>query len=210
MALHTKKDFATLCGLKTKDLSVYIKRKKVIVEGDFIDDKNNFNADFLLKFSSREKKIVEIVTEPVKIVLPVVEITEKNEKKPAKSRDKLSAYELEREQKIWEIEKKEVDTRIALLKEAKMMGDSIPVDLVKGVVSQLSKAMISSFKDGADNFLIEISKRKGLSGTETAELHGALINIINQSSTNAIIESKKSIKSIVNEYSTKREVGEHD
>lgn len=50
MALYTKKEFADICGLPTKNLSTYIGRGKVIVRDDgMIDDAEGINNLFFSK-----------------------------------------------------------------------------------------------------------------------------------------------------------------
>lgn len=59
MSSKTKKEFADLCGIKTKDLSVYIMRSKVIVGSDgLIDDKNEHNIAFMANRGRKPKKAV--------------------------------------------------------------------------------------------------------------------------------------------------------
>lgn len=210
MALYTKKEFADICGVKTNYLSVPIKRGQIILTGDLIESNDAKNLAF---YKKREKpnhqpeqiipslNEIETASPPKEIKLPPPS---------SKNNGSQNIYNLDIELKQADLLKKEVDTRLALLKEEKLMGISIPTELVKNVIANLSKSMISSFKDGADNFIIEISKRKSLTGTETAELRGVLVNIINTSSTHAILESKKSLKNIVSEFSDKKEVGEHE
>lgn len=214
MALHTKKDFGLLCGLKTKDLSVYIRRGKVVLTGEYINDTDEVNAFFLQKQS--EKAIKNDVLPP-KIEektgnsnIVIAEKATKKDKTPAEKLEKLTYHQLEKESRLADIAKKEVDTRIAILKEEKLLGISIPTELVKGIISQMGKGFTSSYKDGADSFLIEINKRKNLTATETAELRGELVRIINEASIRALNETKKNMKLILSEYSESRGVGEHD
>lgn len=47
MAFLTKKEFATRCGISTKTLSTYRKRNKIIYSGEFIDDSNPVNKEFI-------------------------------------------------------------------------------------------------------------------------------------------------------------------
>lgn len=232
MAFHTKKDFADLCYLPTNALSVYIKRKKVIVKNDLINDSVAENAEFLKKMRAKGPSSAFVASDLAK------QIVEEQKEKPEKSRKKapknenldddfdvnepqntenvptdrgnLSNYQLERERLLADIAKKEVDTRLAVLKEEKMLGANIPTDLVKDVIANLTKTFISSFKDGADFFIIEISKRKSLTVQESAELKGKLIEIINNSSGKAITETRKNLKIIIDGHSVKKEVGEHD
>lgn len=59
MSSKTKKEFAEICGIKTKDLSVYIMRSKVIVGSDgLIDDKNEHNIAFMANRGRKPKKAV--------------------------------------------------------------------------------------------------------------------------------------------------------
>ncbi len=218
MALYTKKDFAGLCGVKTNYLAVLIKRGNIVLTGELIDESIDLNFSFLKK--KREEVLskdkdpaapIEIKKAP-QIKLPEVTDAEKWESVTfgKKSAGNLGTYELDKQLKFADLEKKEVDTRIALLKEEKLLGSSIPTDMVKSVFANLSKSFVSAFKDGADGFIIEISKQKNLTAVETAKIKGALIDIINQSSLKAVSESRKNLQSIINEYSNKKEVGEHE
>ncbi len=211
MALYSKKDFANLCGIKTNQLSVVISRGNIILTGDLIDETNAKNSAFLQKQREKQLKISE---SPIPKESKKENITESAPVPPVqkfkKKKNDLSIYSLDQEIKIADLQKKEVDTRIALLKEEKLIGASIPTDLVKSVISNLSKSMISSFKDGADQFIIEISKRKNLTVVESAELKGKIVEIINMCSSKAISESRKNLKNIIIEFSNKKEVGEHE
>ena len=69
MALHSKKDFAIMCGLSTGNLANNITRGKVITTGKFIDDKIEKNQFFLKKWQEKSTGRVmeaEQLTERVK------------------------------------------------------------------------------------------------------------------------------------------------
>jgi hypothetical protein len=51
MALHSKKEFAAICGLKTKNLAVYESRGKLVYTGESIDDGIEPNRSFLKKWT---------------------------------------------------------------------------------------------------------------------------------------------------------------
>lgn len=55
MSLHTKKEFATLCGLTTNKLSVYHSRNKFLLTGDLIDDTLPQNKEFLIYHSEKNR-----------------------------------------------------------------------------------------------------------------------------------------------------------
>lgn len=211
---HTRKQFCEICTIPSRHLSVLISRGTVVEKDKLFDDKNDKNASFIKK---QQEKQAGNEKEPVKKESPPepIFITEEKEKEistPGTERKNkpviLSQYDLEKKLKEADLEKKEVDIRVALLKEQKLMGEAIPTNLVKNVITVLSKSIVSSFKDGAENLLIQISKRKALTIDEVAELRGLLVNIINSANHKAVEDSKKNIKIIVQEYSSKKSAGE--
>lgn len=199
-----------MCGMNSRKLSIYIGREKVVLTGDdYINDTDEKNRLFLEKHSNKEvKEPIVKSKEPVKKDSNIDESNTESEDEqkidPAKP-----LYQIEREKKIADLEKTKAETVYKELQIAKIKGQQIPTELVKSVVSILSKSLVSAFKDGSDLMLIEISKRKKLSGTETAELKGLFTKIINESSIKAMAEARKGIKIIANDFSEKREVGEH-
>lgn len=212
--LYKKKEFAKLCGMETNALAVYIKRKKITLSGDYIDDSIEQNIDFLKK--KQEKLGIKHETKPEKPTrninseykvpeIPVSSIP--NIDDPATG---SGLHGLDKQKKALDIKKVSEEVQLLQIKKEKLQGILIPTDLVKDIIAQLSKSFISSFKDASDNFLIEISKRKTLSSTEFAELKGLLVKIINENSLKAITESKRNMKTIVSVYSEKKEVGEHE
>lgn len=102
----------------------------------------------------------------------------------------------------------QVDTRINLIKEEKLLGKLIPTELVKMVFAQHSQSLVTSFKNGADVLIMDISKRKELTRKENAELNGRLIQIINKSVDEAIKASTKLLNNIIADHTEKRERGE--
>lgn len=219
MALHTKTDFASLCGLQMKHFNTYVDRKKIVLTGEYVNDTDEANALFIEKRKKKTDKKGLSHAPLTKKNEPFNDSTDdmskmasfdQSEIKSNKSRENLTYVQLEKEKKLADLAKTEAETIYKNLQIEKVKGQNIPTDLVKNVISILSKSLISSFKDGSDSMLIEISKRKKLSGTETAELKGVFIKIINEASGKAVNEARKNIKIIANDFSEKREVGEHD
>lgn len=214
MAFHTKKEFSELCGIKTKELAVYISRGKVVMSGEYIDDKNEANASFLRKFSEKKKASFVAPSVPAPFIpeTPSV-IKEERPFIPEVPRDTSSAinpYMLERETKIAELEKKRVDIRIAKLKEDKLMGDLIPTDLVRSLIMLQSESTKFAFNEGCENLIVLIAQKKQLNATEVADIRSKLSALINKCIDNSISFSTKKLKTIVTEYSQKRDVGDHD
>jgi hypothetical protein len=209
MGRLSKKKFAELCGMPTNALAVYIRRKKIEVQNDEIDLGSEVNRLFLEKHGGKENYTPPAPKSKIKVEVPE-ETPESIEQNSTAPRTNLTLTQLEREKKLADLQKVEVDTRIAKLREEKLMGQNIPTDLVKGVVTQLSKSFVSKFKDGAENILISVSKMKGLSNEEMAKLRGELVAIINESIKNSVGDCKRAVTSIINTYSNSRQVGEHD
>lgn len=214
MALHTRKDFIDLCGISSRELSVYIKRGKVVLTGEYINDTNPSNAAFLQKFSERKNQVVSINAPQVEVYsekdepLPEESFTERSTSSaPAKQ---MSQYAIERAMKLSDLEKKKVDIRIAKLKEDKLMGDLIPTELVRTLIMTQSESTKFAFSEGCENLIVLISQKKQLSATEVADIRSKLSALINKCIDNSVSFSVKKLKTIVTEYSQKRDVGDHD
>jgi UTP:GlnB (protein PII) uridylyltransferase len=96
------------------------------------------------------------------------------------------------------------------LKEEKIRGEVIPITLTKGIVTNLSQSILTSQKDFIDYLLIRIGKEAKLSGEQMAKLRGEMIKALNETVDKAIKASQRNIKSLMYEFSVKKEVGEHD
>jgi len=201
MSNLSKKDFAALCGMPTNKLAVYIKRNKVVVDKNgFFNTKNELNSLFIAKNNK-----------------------DKPEEKPKKTRErkaeegeididlnKMELLGLEKEKKRSEIEKQKVELRLSLLKEEKMMGSAMPIEMVKTIVATLSKSFINEFKNGADEIIRMLVKTKSYNHKEVAEIRGSLSKIVNSAMSKSLSTAKKDMKVISENYSETRGVGEHD
>lgn len=214
MPLHTKPDFCTLTGIKPKDLSIYVKRGKVVLSGDLVDDTIKENIDFIKKRAARMVESVSekttSVTEDHKNVSPNYSsiktyIHENRHEAPA-----LGIVELEKIKKVLDIDKITEEIEILRKKNEKLAGESIPTDLVKVVFAQHSKSIATSFHVAADNFLMDISKKHDIDRVELAKLRGILIKKINEAIDKSIEDSKKQIYNIVVQYSDKKQQGEKE
>jgi hypothetical protein len=188
MATHSKKEFAELCGTTTRHLSIYIKRKKVVVSDvGLIDDTVPQNNLFLKKRAAKPKQKVDKAPDPAKIARDV-ELKE------------LLAMEKEAKQLAILSKRKEqtlLDARIQ-----KMHGVLIPTDLVKNLFAQHFREVSTSFKQGIDGILSEIGKKAKLNGNQMAEIRGRMVKILNESVERSVNNSKKSVQNVVTEYQT--------
>lgn len=187
-----------MCDIKPRELSVYIKRGKVILTPDKkVDDEVSENAEFLA--SRRE------ASGHLNITIKEKKFTPEDLKKL--ERTKLH-QDLNTRQK--ELETEELQEKIELLKIKKQMqtGYLIPVDLVKSLFQEHNRNITISFQQGAENLIIEISKKKKLTREESASLRKKLVDIINISVDESAEKTDKSVDNLVREFSKKRGVGE--
>lgn len=212
MAFHSKKEFAELCGMVTNALSVYIKRGKVIMSGEFVDGELLQNKEFLKKWSEKNG-----VKQPVAIdINPDIKTKEPKIDKPKRINNESddgytspgSLYALDKEKKTLDIEKTAEEIQLLKVKNEKARAVVVPTELVKALFSQHTKSILVEFSNSVDNIITKIAKKKALSNNEVAEIRKELIEEINIAVDKSIDESKKNIKNLMNEYSEKKGVGE--
>lgn len=205
MAFLKKDEFAGLCFCTTSDLATYRRRGKIVLSGEFYDDTNEVNKAFVEYRKKFAPDAVEVLP------APKIEAVENKEQAPKidKPAGKTTNFtELERIKLQLDNEKKEKEIEKLNIQVGKLNGILIPTDLAKLVIVQISKSMSTAFKQGADNLLVEFAATKNLSSKESADMRAKIVAITNTSVENALNESKKMIKNIVNEYSDTRSRGE--
>lgn len=209
MAIYSRKEFATKCGMATNELSVYISRRKVVVVDDTIDTANQLNFTFFTK-KQQNNEATENITRQQEINKTQTQETgkPKTRNKPRSESDQDYFFQLEQEQKEIQIEKAKQEVELLKIKTEKAQGVVIPTDLVKIIFSQHTKYMLVEFNNAADKMTLDISKKYGLSNAQTAELRKQLTSELNKAADKSIDESKKNIKGIVEEYTERRSIGE--
>ena len=224
-------DFAKHCGIESRQLSIYIKRNKVLVsDGDMIDISNDTNNAFYEKRKHKSKlakdlPTVELKNVPTKkekeVKQNVIELENDNFDSIANSDISdnvgISNGDEEIEESYADLEKRKVylgnkllEERIEIerVKKDKLHGLVVPTQLVGVVFTQHSKNIASEFKNGADDWIIRIEKKLNLSREEVASLRGGLVDVINKSVKKSVETSKKQIYSIVRQYKEVRSKGE--
>lgn len=205
MAKYKQSEFAKLCGINKSSIPTYKERKQIIVEDGLVDDANPTNALFLAKSQEKNKLKISLKSD-TEVDQPEVAAPAGKKKKDGNdsyAQLVLRQKQLENEKKIEEIEKLKKQN-------AKMDGESIPTEIAKSIFAIYGKSITISFQDVSENWLVNLSKLKGLSSSEFAEFRSILINGINDGVLKAQKESKKAIAQVIKEYSQKRDVGEHD
>jgi hypothetical protein len=211
MALHLKPDFARLCGLTTGNLTNYIKRGKVEVDGDYIDDSIQVNKDFLIKRQAAET----IKAEEIEDAGEVVQV--KKEKKAKVATIEFdddgggkSLHTLTKEKLNIEISKKTREDALLQIKIEKIKSELVDVSVIKNLFITHNQSIITAQKDGIEELLIRFSAETRLSSEKYSQLRGEMVNILNRGVDKAIIITEKSLQAQLNEIAIKKEVGEHD
>ncbi len=192
MAIYSRTEFADACGVSLAYVKIYIDRKKIFPDDDGnFDTKNTANNAFLAKRKDNKKTAVKSKPKEKKSQ-PV----EKPEKDPnAHLND--PEYKLGVELKDANLIKKRIDVRIALLKEAQMMGENLPTADVRLMVNELSASFIRSYKDSIEKEFTEIFHRNKINLEEQAKIKNKFITILNETHKRAFDECKKKLSSIL-------------
>ena len=208
MPLYTKREFATICKLETKELSVYISRNKVVVEKDFIDSDNDINKVFIEKrgvcFLPPKENIDKIEQNQAKKEVE----TENDEENinsnnvPSLQKSTTLLKHLDTVKRTKEIEKLQIEIQ-------KKKGEVVPVELIKPVILQHNQSILTEFKNAGDEILRIMSKKYSFSVDDLAFCKGEFVKTINNSMGKAIYATTKSIDSIIQNHIEKKGVGEH-
>ena len=190
MALHTKKDFAELCGMTTKLLSVYASKNrcKVVYSGDYVDDKIEPNISFLRKWAGKNKA-------EKNTPLPPVELPEDFFDELMDDKDEPSTYNTEAEKKA-----------VAIMVEADKEKQPlllIPVCLTRYAIAQ-------GFFDAYNLFLkreVEVLRKAGIE--PTPERIAQLINYYSgncrKSVENCLKDFEFTVSNIIDDYAEPEE-----
>lgn len=209
MALYKQADFAKKCGVTNAYVSVNKKRGKVIFTSDgYIDDSEEENIYFMQKCIDKlSKESNELESKPAQSDADNKKSTKKSEEKKDGG---VSKSDLDRIKKELDIEKVKVDTRLQELKEQKIRGEVIPFVLVKQVLVTHTQSIVTSQKDSIEYLLINFSKEAKLTGAQLAKLRGTMVEHLNDAVEKSVNVSKRNIKVLMEEFSIKKEVGEHE
>ncbi len=211
MALYTQSQFAEICGVDKAKVSVYKGRGKIILSGDLIDDTIEQNAYILKKWKAESELKKQGETEENTENKPSKAAAGPSKKKKISSNQQIPKFSepsstdylsLEKAKKIREIARLDEQIEILRVQKEKLHGQVIPTDLVKSVFKQHTAGIVTAFKNGVENLLIELSKTKDFSRAELAELRGKMTEIINTSSEDSVKISKSMIASILAQYSS--------
>lgn len=219
MALVSKREFAEMCGLPTKNLSVYIQRKKVKVKkkgGDeFIDTNDAVNASFLESRQANIESSAPVVVSKAKEVVTRATVAAAGVVNGgAGNDDDEEDGELppigvsERRLRHYQAEKTERDSKLAALKISKMQGEVVPTAPLIPIMKQHNKHLLDQCNRTLEEMLTFLRHRYRISPEDTAWMRGEAKKWINAALVKAIESTEKSIDIIVADYTETRGRGE--
>lgn len=219
MAIYTKKGFQELLDLKKGYISTYVKRGRLVVNGEGnIDDTHPLNKIFKEKLLA--KKINQDRTKNVQIIEEISSTKKESVKSeiPKKSQDseiasssakQLNFYaDLEKIKAELDVQKKEEDLKITILKREQLEGKVIPTDLVISLFKRQNINIITSFHQSAKQISSAMNQQLGGKREDLALINQKMIKSINDAIEKTKQITKAELKSIIDEHSIKRNQGE--
>jgi len=194
----SRKEFCKLAGCSAANLSTYIGRDKVVLENDkkHIDTQHRVNKEFLLRRRDMGKGMVSAEPEPEP---PNPEPPAHQSKKLTKAEEsaKISKYNLELEKLQAELDKKLVDTELARQKLSVLLGNNVPIDLVKNIITQFSKAIINNYKAFGEQQITEICHQHRINDEDRAKLIAKNTTGLNNTHKKAVNDARTQMKNAV-------------
>lgn len=186
MSLHTRKEFAELCGVSEPYLNNYIKRGKVVLTRNKVDDTIADNREFMEARIGKQKiKAAEVET---------VKLNPDQEDEVKNLSVKQKRANLRKT--VAEADKKELEAQ-------KLRGEAIPIDLTKNIISQLSQSFITSFRDLAEGYMLEVAHEAKFSNKKVAEFRVKLVDGINETMETAVEVASKDLKKLAAEFAVR-------
>lgn len=224
-------DFAGLANVTSGNLTTYIKRSKVILEpdGKSVDTSRIENKSFLESRSHSGKapvyKAMTTKKETKPKPVPIVHVEEKKETKiiheqpiienrePVKSlasektktKEPIvnSKWQIDLEKAKADLEKKNIDIELAKQKLTTLLGNNLPIDFVKEVITQLSKSMINNYKSYTEQHISEICHKFRISDKDKAVLIQENVTRLNKFHDKAVSDAMQKMKSVIGKSRTK-------
>lgn len=203
MARHTKKEFAALCSIETKTLSVYISRDKVIVDdNDLIDDTHPANKEFIQKQQNKKGK-PDVGGSPSK---PKSEATEPDEEKL----ERIGYVKMQREKAELDLAAKKNAIALQKIEIEKKRGELVPTESVKTVITLHSESIKTSYTEASDGIIVLFAQKGGLNAEDISDLRKRFKDLVNKAIKDSVEATGNLLDQIVAEFSVKRAPGQHD
>lgn len=203
MALYKKSQLAELLGKKTAWVSTYVRRGKLTMRGDWIDDTIEENSRFIEKWLAKKVETDNDLSlnipktpkpEQKKYPDPEVPLERVNNIPP---QELPNFNSLERIKDATEIRRKESVIALNELRARKMRGELLPADIVMNLFIMLAQQFQSNYKNGANHMIMEISHKAKLPAEVTSEMRTLLTSTINNSHKSAVSQTKKQLETLI-------------
>ena len=214
MAYLSKKEFAEVCILKTKDLSNYIKRGKVIVRTDeLIDTDTDVNKAFI---ENRRAKMdvaladPEIASDKPGASRRMGQILGGDKPEKVDDTGLMSVVIADRHYKHHLAIKTERAAELDRLKIEKAKGIVVPSEPIIPIFLQHNQHILQEQKNADEEMLSLFAHKYGISSADTAHIRGEWVKRRNAAVQKATDATKKAIPALINDYSEKRGVGQRN
>lgn len=235
--LLTRKELAEIMKVEPNNLGVYIMRNKLILTDNLINvnDLQNWNfindllqkkisqgrltvsdlPDFLkIKPTEKTKKepetILQIESDKKNVEFVEPKTKPKKEKKPKKNANEDDSFTTAENTLALRNKKTALEISILSIKEQKLLGEVVPVELIKTIFSQFAHEIVNQFRNGCEDLITNFAKLKDCSTDEIAQMRLNLNDVINESNNKAVSNTKDNLDKIIEEFSIKKEVGERE
>lgn len=212
MPLYTKKQFAELANIKTKDLSNYIKRGQsgngngVVIENDLIDDTHPKNVLFLQKRKLKGVKKSVPVTQKRSLAPPPG---------PERKKEKKDSSQIENEEAVFknmDLKNYKLQEEIDLLKakKEKIYEQVIPREHASFLIKNYSESIKSVWLTATETFLTQVGTSMQLSRQEIIEHKKYINEIVNEAIKSGAEAANNRIRKAAKEFAGRKGKGEHE
>jgi hypothetical protein len=200
----TKSEFAARAGIKSKDLSVYIRRGKITLTGDRIEDTDPDNALFL----QRREAMGKSSSMPTKDRKQKAPGDKKKSDVSTKRAKKSRSNNLVTENLKLKNAKYQEEIGLLRAKKSKLNEELIPREFVVHLVVAQSEGLKTSWMSATETFVSQFAGANQMTREETVHWRKELTGIINEAIKEGVAEAKKNLRRIAREYANKKGQGE--
>lgn len=199
MARYSRKEFCELTGVTHAYLSMNIKRGKVILTGNEIDDAVPENKMFL---DARRLVSAPAIPEPVAAPKDKKEFSV-----PDAPRTGNSLVEIKTKAQIAKYKEE-----ITLLQEKrkKLNEEIIPREFVVHLIVALAEGSKGAWMRATESLITQFAAANQMTREETVHWRRELTGIINEAIKDGVTEAKKNLRRLASEYAGKKGRGERD
>lgn len=210
MAIITVKELGKIVGKSHAWMITYRTKGRILCtedNPDLLETREPKNLAFIKKWAPESSFAQE---EPLEVGKKKKSRKKSDESDLPQVATPLDKFDIEVKKKAADLEKTQADIRILKLKEEKLRGEIVPIQIVKGIIEVMNRSVLTAMKDATDDMLLRISSEYRMPPEVLAKLRGQQIAVLNSAMEKAVGVAKKSVAMIAGEFSETRGVGEHD